>query len=86
MIVLLFTQTLIVSMSFPTGVPHDGELPYVWGYPLLKQNKDVRRQSGMLLDIIHWNEEDKDYTNFIQTVWTNFAKTGYEIVQFFLSY
>lgn len=58
------------------GVPHMGDLPYVWGWPLLQLNPDVRENQGILLDIIEWDEEDIEYTDLIQTLWLNFAKTG----------
>ena len=62
------------------GVPHNGELPYVWAYPLLEANPDVRDQCDIQIDIVDWNQEDIEYTRFIHTLWTNFAKYGYEYI------
>jgi carboxylesterase type B len=59
------------------GVPHNGELPYVWGYPRLLHNQAVRNDSGMHIDPVGWvDPEDIEYTDYFQTMWTNFAKTG----------
>ena len=59
-----------------TGVPHNDEVPYVWGWPLLKLNPAIRRESGIILDLIRWDEVDEVYTDYIQTMWANFAKYG----------
>jgi carboxylesterase type B len=58
------------------GVPHNGELAYVWGYSYLLINPDVRDNSGIHFDILGWTPEDMPYSNFVQTLWTNFAKFG----------
>ena len=59
------------------GVPHNGELPYVWGYPRLLRNPDVRDDSRIYIDIVGWvDPNDIDYTHYFQEMWTNFAKTG----------
>jgi hypothetical protein len=52
------------------------ELPYVWGYPKLLRNEDVRNDSGIYFDIIGWTQEDIEYADFQITLWTNFAKYG----------
>jgi len=58
------------------GVPHNGELPYVWGYGYLLINEAVRDDSGIHFDILGWVPEDMVYADFVQTLWTNFAKYG----------
>lgn len=58
------------------GVPHMGELPYVWGYGKLLNNQAVRDDSGIQFDIVGWTQEDADYADFQITLWTNFAKYG----------
>jgi len=58
------------------GVPHMGELPYVWGYGKLLDNPAVRDDSGIHYDIIGWTQEDIDYADYQITLWTNFAKYG----------
>jgi len=55
------------------GVPHQGELPYVMGYPLIQKNLAVRLDC-QFIDIINWDEEDIEYAEFVMTLWTNFAK------------
>ncbi|CAH1789337.1 unnamed protein product [Owenia fusiformis] len=58
------------------GVPHNGELPYVWGWSWLQFNENVRNQTGMILDPIEWNQEDAEYADYVMTMWSNFAKFG----------
>jgi len=58
------------------GVPHNGELPYVWGYGYLPTNPMVRQESGIFYDALGWTPEDAVYADYVQTLWTNFAKYG----------
>ena len=60
---------------FP-GVFHAMELPYIFGYPFLKLNPEVRNDTLMFFDVFDWNEEDIEYADFMMTLWTNFAKFG----------
>ena len=53
-----------------------GELPQVWGWTLLQYNEEVRNDSGILNDIIHWTEEDVRQTIFFNKLYANFAHTG----------
>ena len=57
-----------------TGVPHAGELPYVFGWPLLQLSPDVRADSLIPIDVVPWNEEDYEYSDFTMDLFTNFAK------------
>lgn len=56
------------------GVPHMGELPYVWSYAHLLNNPDVRDDSEIYFDIIGWTPEDITYADYVSTLFTNFAK------------
>jgi carboxylesterase type B len=58
------------------GVPHMGELPYVFGYPKLLNNQAVRDDCGIQWDIVGWTPEDVPYADFQITLWANFAKFG----------
>lgn len=59
------------------GVPHNGELPYVWGYPRLLNNPAVRADSRIYFDIVGWvDPEDIEWTKYFQEMWTNFAIYG----------
>jgi carboxylesterase type B len=58
------------------GVPHMGELPYVWCYGCLLINPEVREDSEMTIDIVGWTTEDILYGEYVMTLWTNFAKFG----------
>ena len=54
-----------------------GELPHVWGYPLMAYNRGVRNNSRIWFDVIEYTcEEDAYWSIFIQKMWANFAKTG----------
>ena len=57
-------------------MPHNGELPYVWGWTEIKKNPSVQMESGFTHDIVDWNEEDYKFTEYFLTTWTNFAKFG----------
>ncbi|ELU08147.1 hypothetical protein CAPTEDRAFT_226317 [Capitella teleta] len=59
------------------GAPHNCEVPYVWGYPRLLHNPAVREDSEIVWDIIGWIDPvDVDFTNYFQTMWSNFARFG----------
>ena len=60
---------------FYAGVPHIGDLPYVFGYPLIQNSPDVRRDTK-IVDVINWNDVDIAHANFFMTMLTNFIKTG----------
>ena len=57
-----------------TGVPHSAEIPYVYGWVLLKLAPEVRQDSRILIDIADWNEADFEYADFTMDLFTNFAK------------
>lgn len=57
------------------GVPHIGDLPYVFGYPLIQTSRDVRRDCRVI-DVINWNDEDIAHARFFMTMLANFIKTG----------
>ena len=58
------------------GVPHEGELPYVWGYGYLLINPEVRNDSEIFYDAVGWTPEDITYAAYVQQLWSNFAKFG----------
>lgn len=64
-----------VIAALATGCPHALDVPYVWGYPMLQLNRDVRNQSGVI-DGIGYTSVDIAYSDFWMTLITNFAKTG----------
>ena len=76
--------THINLVVFVIGVPHMGELPYVWCYGCLLINPEVREDSEMTVDIVGWTTEDILYGEYVMTLWTNFAKFG--SVRFMLLY
>ena len=69
-----FFLAFLVLIVFFVGVPHTGEVAYVWGYPLLQYNPAVRNDSQIFTDSTEWTEEDVSYTVYMQTLWTNFVK------------
>ena len=66
--------TSMHPISACAGVPHSGEIPYVWGWPLLQLSEDVRRDIVMLFDIVPWNDLDYEYAEFTMDLFSNFAK------------
>jgi len=58
------------------GVPHQGDLPYMTGWPLLQLNPEVRWDAAIPIDFIQWDAEDIDWAVYILKLWTNFAKYG----------
>ena len=58
------------------GVPHSGEINFVFGNSKLVNNPAVRVDSGILTDVIEWTPEDALYSDYMITLWTNFAKYG----------
>jgi len=60
-----------------TGITHTYEIPYVFGFPNVINNPDVRTDTGMLRDAIAWNENDVIFSDYVMILWTNFAKYGF---------
>lgn len=54
------------------------ELSYVFGNAYLLINPKVRDDSGMYFDSIGWVKDDMVYADYVQTLWTNFAKYKYD--------
>ena len=68
------TGILTVFFYLLTGVPHSGEIPYVFGWPQLQLAPEVRRDSRIPIDVVPWNEVDYEYADFTMDLFTNFAK------------
>ena len=58
-----------------SGAYHGGEINYVFGIVFLSMNEAVRNDSGMGFNVTH-TQEDLDFSEYIMTLWTNFAKYG----------
>ena len=58
------------------GVPHNGELPYVIGFPFYQESRELKIDA-QIWDLIRWDEEDQIWTLYMMEMWTNFAKFGY---------
>jgi hypothetical protein len=56
------------------GVPHSGELAYVWSYSYLTFNPEIRADCGIELDVVGWTPEDDKFAEYVNTLWTNFFK------------
>lgn len=63
-----------------TGAYHTLELGPLFGAAYLPDNPDVRNDTGLYYDPIIYNDFDKEYSEFIRTLWTNFAKFGYACI------
>ena len=53
------------------------EVPYVFGFPKMVNNPNVRTDTGKVIDEIGWTADDVIFTDYVMTLWTNFAKYGY---------
>ena len=71
------TNCYVFSYDIHLGVPHNGELPYVWGWTLLQRDFGVRLDSGILIDLIQWDDFDYEWGVYMTKMWANFAKYGY---------
>ncbi len=63
-------------MCILPGVVHSADVPYVWGYPLLPRFEEVMADSQLYMAEELWKYEDRRFSEFIQILWTNFAKNG----------
>ena len=59
------------------GSVHTTDVPYTFGYPLLQFNDDVKNNTGLMSAHIDYDDTDVAVTEFMMTMWTNFAKFGY---------
>ena len=54
------------------------DIPFIWGFPIVVDNPEVERESMLeLLGLLPWSDEDKEMTNYVMTLFSNFAKNGY---------
>jgi len=60
---------------FSSGVPHTCELMYVWANAYLVTNPAVREDT-QIQDTLGYTEEDRIYADYVETLWSNFAKFG----------
>jgi carboxylesterase type B len=75
--VMAFRRFNATGITEWMGVPHAAEIPFVWGYGYLFTNPDVRNDSDVINpSAIGELPEDIAFTNYVQTLWTNFAKYG----------
>ena len=61
-------------ISIVSGVAHGDELYYVFGYPLA--NRTIFPDFPF---ISSWTDDDIRMSQEIMTLWSNFAKYGYEV-------
>ena len=61
------------------GVTHAEELWYVWGYPMLQFNEQIA-QDYLLEPNVTYDADDVEQSLFMQKLWTNFAKFGWEFM------
>ena len=71
---IVFLVFFLYFLIFFAGVPHSGEIPYVWGWPLLDLSPEVRGDVKMLFNIVPCNDLDYEYAEFTMDLFTNFAK------------
>lgn len=62
---------------FHSGTPHSAEIAPLFGYPLLEDNREALAHSQFPESVLagyRFTQRDKDYSEFLITLWTNFAK------------
>ena len=62
------------------GTPHGAEVIPLFGYPFLEDNPEALQHSGWppaFVRSLNFTQNDKDYSDFLLTLWTNFAKYRY---------
>ena len=71
----------INSNNMFAGVVHGiGDLPFIWGWNLMLENPEVGDDTGMsFARLIPWEDVDLQFSDFIHTVFSNFAKYGYSM-------
>ena len=61
------------------GIPHEFEIPFIWGYPTVyfSGSEALKNDTYDLhVPFACWSQEDVAFVEFFQTLWTNFAKYG----------
>ena len=55
------------------------DLPFVWGYPQIAEApEELQADTGNLgIPMVYYDEMDKEWSDYIITLWTNFAKYGF---------
>ena len=61
-----------------SGSVHATDMAYTFGYPLLQFNDAVKNNTGLTFAPIDYDDTDVAVSEMIITMWTNFAKFGYE--------
>ena len=60
------------------GTPHMWDIPYVFGYSLIANaDQELQDDTGNLnIPLLTFRASDRDWADYIITLWTNFAKFG----------
>ena len=60
------------------GVTHAFEIPFVFGFPLIPQaSEELQIDTGNhSVPLIRYSASDRQWSDYIITLWSNFAKTG----------
>ena len=65
------------ALSVTAGTGHSAELSLLFGYPQLEDDPEALAHSqfpASSLAAFQFTQRDKDYGDFLSTLWTNFAK------------
>ena len=60
------------------GSPHMFDLPLMWGYPQIAEApQELQDDTGNLdISFLRYDDKDAEWSDYILTLWTNFAKYG----------
>lgn len=56
------------------GVLHTLEVYIVFGIPYMDDNPDVKNDSRIYLTANEYNDFDREYSDFMMSMWRNFAR------------
>ena len=72
------TDSFIFEFHFLLGVFHAADIPYIMGQVQMPLNPEVREDAEFgTVDFIGTNEEDREYSDFVMDMFTNYVKFGY---------
>jgi Carboxylesterase family len=76
-----FWQSVDIAVS--SGITHGAEITYVFGFPKMINNPAVTVDIHEFSNMTNCTADDIAFSDYMMTLWTNFAKYGWEYVVHF---